>query len=190
MSAPKIGDTWTDLDVIEPAWWRESRWTVVATNQSRDDVHVWLLRCIPGEDGSFVDASIGIVMVRNGNDVGRAMWFSRSWVEQSKQIELVVTLAPGYPDPCLVVIGEHYIDTSDQFGANEHLFRLEGGTLRLVDELVIVEGSNVASGYRASFVAGPKLAFRTEHDGHVVTFDFDASTDRFVLRPQRRGVRS
>jgi hypothetical protein len=180
---PAVGDTWTEIDLIEPAWWRQYRWTVVSTNQARDGMKVWLLRPEPALDGSYVDVSVGVIRVPLENQLARATWISRGWVARSKKVDLVIATAPGYPDPPVFAISERFADAEGGLGVSEYVFRLEGDKLRLLDELVTVDASEqTAASYDSGFVPGPSLTFRTEHDGRVDTFVFDPATGRFTYR--------
>jgi hypothetical protein len=178
-----VGDTWTDVALIEPAWWRESRWTVVAANKSGEAINVWLLRPEPSARGDYIEASVGIITVCIGDKLARGTWSSRGWVARSPKIDLAIALAPGYPEPPVIAISERFVDDDGLLGVSEYFFRFEGGAMHLLDEVVTVDASaGVAAVYDSGFVPGSALTFRATVDGDESIYALDVTSGRFTMR--------
>lgn len=169
-----MGEPWTALHVIEPEWWREHPWTVVAV-ATHGKLTAWLLRPGPAADGSWLDLSLGIL----GDGGAFGLWISRGWVARAERVELVILPAPGAG---LVAVSERFVDTDDRFGAYEHFFARDAGAVREVDELVVVEGSDAppSEAYTSAFVPGPTPTYRIAHDGRARTFVFDPVSEKLV----------
>ena len=184
---PEVGERWTDTSMMEVDWWRGLSWRVVATD-SGPNVRAWMLRPDDEPDGSWTDLTFGVVALEAGGSARIGSWSTRGWVGRSEHRELSVGLGPSFQDPAWIWVSErHSCDDREDgtIAGNEYFFRIDGGRLAAVDELLTVDPSqHCVRSIDARFESEPPLRFLVEEDGRPHRYVFDEA-EGFVVEPLR-----